>query len=191
MPYRLLIASVAALALALAPQAVAKGVDGATVCGVDTCASADRDDLGPELMGGTPAMPPTEAAPWYRATLEMGDGRPGGRVYDTFKVNVLPQAGLIRGRDGYGGSLWRKMSSQQQAIYRRLTSGIAPFPAQRLKGVAEPEPASGATSSATASADGDDSMPWVLIGAAAAALAAALWALGLARRRRASPASAA
>ena len=183
---RLLIAFTTVLALTLAPHAAAKGIDGATVCGVDACASADRGDLGPELMGGTPTMPPTEGGPWYRAELELGDGRPGGRVYETFRMRVLPESGYIRQRDGYGGWSWSEMSSGQQAIYLSLTSGIESFPAEELKGVAAPEPAP----PHSPSTDGGDSLPWILIGAAVAALAAALWALGIARRRRASPAGA-
>ena len=190
MPHRLLIAFTVVLAFALAPQAAAKGIEGATVCGTDGCASANRDDLGPALMGGTPTMPPTQAGPWYRAELELGDGRPGGRVFETFTVNVVPKSGYIRSRDGYGGSTWSDMSSAQQAIYLRLTNSLKPFPPSELKGVAEPEPASAATSPPAPVADGgDDLLPWALIAAAGVVLAAALWALGLARRRRASPAS--
>ena len=191
MSHRLLIALTVVIVLALAPQAAAKGIEGATVCGTDGCAPADRDDLGPALMGGTPTMPPTEAGPWYRAKLELGDGRPGGRVFETFTVNVVPKSGYIRSRDGYGGSTWSEMSSRQQAIYLRLTNSLKPFPASELKGVADPEPAPAVTPlPASPAADGsDDSLPWALIAAAGVALAAALWALGLARRRRATPAS--
>jgi len=191
MPYRLLTASIVVLALALAPQAAAKGIEGAHVCGVDTCASADRDDLGPALMGGTPAMPPTEAAPWYRAKLELGDGRPGGRVFETFTISVLPQTGYIRQRDGHGGWSWSEMSAAQQAIYLQLTRDLEPFPATELKGIAEPEPAQATAASPGPGAQneaggGSGALPWVIIGAAVAALAAA-GMLQRTRRRSAIP----
>ena len=194
MPYRLLFASIAVLALVFAPQAAAKGIDRATVCGVDACTSGDRDDLGPalmDLMGGTPTMPPTEAAPWYRAELEMGDGRPGGRVFDTFTINVLPQSGYIRMRDGYGGWSWSEMTSAQQAVYLRLTRGIEPFPATELTGIAEPEPTQATAASPGPGAQNDAgggsrALPWVILGAAVAALVAA-WMLQRTRRRSAIP----
>ena len=191
MPYRLLIASIAVFVLVLAPQAAAKGIEGATVCGVDACTSADRDDLGPALMGGTPTMPPTEAAPWFRAKLELGDGRPGGRVFETFAIDVLPESGYIRMRDGYGGSGWSEMTSAQQAIYQRLTQDLEPFPATELKGLAEPEPVQATAASPGPGAQNDagggsGALPWVIIGAAVAALVAA-WMLQRTRRRSAIP----
>jgi hypothetical protein len=138
---RLFVASVAVLALALVPQAGAKGIEKATVCGVDECVDADRDDLGPALLGGGYSSgPPAQAEPWYRARLRMGDGRPGGRIFETFTINVLPETGYIRSPDEYGGSMWTTMSNAQRTIYRRLTGGLAPLPAAELKGIPAPQP---------------------------------------------------
>lgn len=186
----LLLASAAIAALALtAGTAAAKGVEAATVCGADKCVDVGGDDITPALLeGGSPSDPPSNAHGWYRVRLEIGDGRPGGRVYETWTINVLPQSGYIRSRDGYGGSTWSDMSADQQAIYTSLTAGLEPLPAADLEGIpkrrppATPNPAPASPSPGPATDDdGGSAWPW-LIALVAGALAAS-YAIRLARRR--------
>ena len=183
------IAALAVAALALIPgTAAAKGLEKATVCGADHCAAVDEDNLTAALLeGGSPSDPPPHAQGWYRVRLALGDGRPGGRVFETFTINVLPQSGYIRSRQELGGSLWTDMSAEQQAVYQEATRYITPLPADDLKGLTNPKlPASNAAPPA-ALADDDEQVssgfPWLIVVGGVAGLGAATWALVLARRR--------
>jgi hypothetical protein len=191
----LLIASAVVVALSLITAvAAAKGVESATVCGATDCASVDDDRLSEELIfGASPSDPPPKAEAWYRVRLEMVGG--GGEAHDALTINVLPKSGYIRSRDQIGGSLWSDMSARQQAIYRRLTAGIDPLPADRLKDISNPKlPAANGTPPAPARPavedEGSSPAPWLIAAGALAALAGA--ALLLRRvRSRSAPAGAA
>ncbi len=192
---RLFVASVAVLGLALVPQAGAKGLEKATVCGGDECVSADQDDLTPALIGGGYSSgPPSEAEPWYRARLALGDGRPGGRTFETFTIVVLPDAGYIRSGDGYAGTMWTTMSGAQRAIYRRLTKGLTPLPAADLKGIPAPQPSAGdepvprdpAPADPAPADDGAGAWTWLVVAAAFATLIGAAALVRRGRRRSAA-----
>jgi hypothetical protein len=189
MPTRLsLVVALAVAALALVPgTAAAKGLEKATVCGADHCISVDDDNLTPALLeGGSPSGPPPQAQGWYRVQLALGDGRPGGRVFETFRINVLPQAGYIRSRQEFGGSLWSEMSAEQRAIYREVTRYITPLPADELKGLTNPKLPAANAAPPTPPADdeqGGTGFPWLIVVGGLAALGAVAWARALARRR--------
>jgi hypothetical protein len=184
-----LITALAIVVLALTPgAAAAKGVEQATVCGADHCVSVEDDDLTPALLeGGSPADPPSQPQGWYRVRLAIGEGRPGGRVFEHFTINVLPQSGHIRSRQQFGGSLWSDMSPEQQAIYRNLTRDLEPLPGDELKGLTNPKlPAANVAPPTLPAEDeeGSSGFPWVILVGGLAALGAVTWAaLALARRR--------
>lgn len=187
MPNRVFLALAAVSVLVLAPDAAAKGIERATICGIDACVTADQDDIGSTWLGdGSPRPSPSKAQPWYRAKLEMGDGRPGGRIFETFTVDVVLEADAIRSRDELGGSTWSSMSGAQRAVYRRLTAGLRPFPADQLKGVSNPSvPAANQAppEPPAAPAEDDNGFPWLIVLGGVAALAAIALAFGLARRQ--------
>ena len=178
----------ALLAIALVPaSAVAKGVTSAQVCGADACTTVDDDSLTPDLMNtGSPTDPPSHASGWYRVRLGIGDGE---RTFETFTINVVPKAGVIRSDQELGGAEWTEMTAAQQAVYGEATANLAPLPAAKLKGITNPpiRAADQAPPTAPATEDDGGGFPWalVIIASAIAALGVAMWALGLARRRRA------
>jgi hypothetical protein len=164
-----------ALAIWLLPAGVAaaKKPVSAKVCGPSECRTVkDRQTLIALTEGGPPADPPRSGAGWYtvRTTIEIDHGR-----RDHFSSAIVPSAGLLRGGDAGQGYAWMPVTAATARAYRRVTNGLAPFPAGTLKGVA-PGPAH------HANPDGGSSpLPWIGGGLVAIALA------GLLIRRRGLP----
>jgi hypothetical protein len=165
---RLAICTALAIWLVPAGVATAKKPVAAKVCGASECRTVkDHDTLMALTEGGPPAGPPRSGAPWYtvRTIIEIG---PDTR--DHFDSAIVPSVGLLRGRDG-SGYAWMPVSAAARSVYRRVTLGLAPFPAASLKGVAvaasprEADPGTGGSSSA---------LPWIGGGLLLVALAALL-----------------
>ena len=100
---RLLAIAVPAVLLLGAPvSAPAKGIMGATVCGVDGCKTVERVDEG-LLGGGAATSPPSAREPFVR--LEFRVGVPGHteRVRQLF----VPRPSSSSARTASGGHRWR------------------------------------------------------------------------------------
>ena len=170
MPRPPLLPIAAALLLATAAPAAAKGVVAATVCGPSECREVARPDLLQFMAeGGQPVAPPATPAAWYRATLTVG----GERVRDRFSVVVVPARRVIRGAEGD----WMPISAEAAAAYRNVMAGADAFPADTLPGFTR----SGA---APSSGGGDGPPAWPLAAAAVGVMGLTLLAM---RRRRAAP----
>jgi hypothetical protein len=173
---------VLALSLAPAGAAAAKEPVKAKVCGKSDCHTVkDRDALMALTEGGPPTDPPDRGAPWYsvRTTIEIDRGR-----RDSFSTAIVPSAGLMRGSDASEGYVWMPATPRAKLVYRRVTRGLAPFPADSLKGVGPPKVRVDEVVLPTEQAhhDGGSSpLPWIAGGVALLAL------VGLLIRRRGLP----
>ena len=132
----LVLAAIAALALAVAPAAVAKEIKQAQMCGADGCSTADDGDRAILVNGGPPRTPPT-AASFYTLRVEIDTG--GGHT-DRFEMTAVPERHALRASDG----TWLEMPPDVTAVVEKLAAGHRPFPAADLIGAApapEPRPA--------------------------------------------------
>ncbi|MEA2132095.1 MAG: hypothetical protein QOC68_4 [Solirubrobacteraceae bacterium] len=127
----LVLAAVAALALAVAPAAVAKEITKAEVCGADGCVSVDDADGRFALMEGGPPRTPPAAAPYYEVNMEM-DHRGGG-----FSYTAVPDRRAYRADDGG----WYEMPPAMVVLVAKAAARSRAFPAAGLIGAAPaPEP---------------------------------------------------
>jgi hypothetical protein len=180
--------AVAALAATAPSHALAKQIDGLTVCGADGCHAVERA-IGQSLheVGGTALAAVPRAAQHYRLILKMGDGH---RTFGESRVIYVPSAQAIGG-DGS----WSRIDTGAARKLAHALAGRTPLPATALaKDVAAittagtslpPEvtlPPAPATTSAAASAGGGVS--WWLLGGGALAIVAALAFIGNAQLRR-------
>jgi hypothetical protein len=166
--------------LVLAGGAAAKELESAKVCGASECRTVtDRAALIALMEGGTPTDPPAPHA-FYRAELRVrGDGE-----IATYPVVILPDAGLMRGGSAADGYSWMPVPAKSARLYRRITRGLEPLPAAKLRGLrpwkprvdevvlppAEPDPTT-------------SSLAWPWIVSALAAAAVLVVAVGRLRRR--------
>ena len=135
----LVLAAIAALALAVAPAAMAKEIKKAQLCGTDGCTTADDGDRAILVNGGPPRKPPG-AAPFYTLRVEIDTG--GGHS-DGFEMTAVPERHALRASDG----TWLEMPPDVAAVIEKLAAGHRPFPAADLIGAApapEPRPAAAA-----------------------------------------------
>jgi hypothetical protein len=128
----LVLAAIAALALAVAPAAVAKEITKAEVCGADGCTSVDDADGRLALTeGGPPRTPPT-AAPYYEVKMEM-DHSGGG----AFSYTAVPDRRAYRADDGG----WYEMPPAMVVAVAKAAARNRALPAAGLIGAAPaPEP---------------------------------------------------
>ena len=168
----LVLAAIAALALAVAPAAMAKEIKQAQLCGTDGCATADDGDHAVLVNGGPPRTPPT-AAPYYDVRLTVAEGDQNA----TWSFAAVPARHAMRADDG----TWMQMAPDASALVTKTAAGRKPYPASEMVGWAaapdpKPEPAS------------TDSPLWpegvivALIALGAAFVARAVWLRGAARR---------
>jgi hypothetical protein len=179
------------LPIAGAAPAGAKEVAHAKVCGPSDCREVkDHDEQLALIEGGPPTAPPPKASPWYKAVVTIrGDGeRP------TFTTALLPAAGLVRGDSEYGGYTWMSIAQDNASTVRKMTRGLEPFPAAKLRGLDAAAPKAQVSEVVlpdppkAASDGGSTALPWLLGGVAAAAALGAT-AIYFVRRRRGLPPS--
>jgi MYXO-CTERM domain-containing protein len=174
------------LSLVVAADAAAKEVVAAKICGPSDCRETRNHRMLEAFMEGGPSTLPPNPAPWYRVETRIDEGDSGFQASSV----VVPSASMIRGDDNIGGYMsWVRISPATVRVYRKLTRGIAPFPARKLRGL-EPPPAKvdevvlpphpNRQPAAVAKDDGGSPLPW--IGGGIALLAAG--GLVLVRRRR-------
>jgi hypothetical protein len=128
---------VLALSLVPAGAAAAKEPVKAKVCGASECRTVkDRDALMAITEGGPPTDPPKHGAEWYSVlmTIQIGDDE-----FDHFRSAIVPSLGLLRGSDPSEGFVFMPATDRAAREYRRVTHGLAPFPADTLKGVGTPK----------------------------------------------------
>ena len=172
---RLTICIVLTLSLVPAGAAAAKKPVAAKVCGPSDCRTVkDREALMALTEGGPPTDPPDRASGWYsvRMTIEIDHGR-----RDSFPLVIVPGAGLMRGGDAGQGYAWMPVAPTAVREYRRVTRGLAPFPAGALKGVGPPRVRVDEVVLPRAEAEpdgGSSPLPWIAGGVVLLALAGAL-----------------
>jgi hypothetical protein len=174
-----------ALVLALAAPAGAKELSAARACDAEDCNRATAASELRALQRQNPAAPPDRRAPFHRVRMTITE--PGGASFG-YTVAYVPALGLVREQPSTNGeSFWTKPSPRAIAVLDRLTRGLEPIPARRLRGIAP-------AAVAAASAPADPAPPvdttgggasWLLVLVAPVAAAAA-WA---ARRRQTRAAS--
>jgi hypothetical protein len=186
----LLLATVAVLAAIAAPPAAhAKEIAKVELCGQGGhCRAYDESDFKSLMFLAQdtgPTDPPAAAAPWYRVRFTVDEREHGGGL-ETWSVAYVPSAGLLRVRDEYGFT-WVGMNERAAGAFRRAARGLPSLPAAELRGAGgEPREARVDEVFRVAPESVDAArMPWgwIVAGAGGAALAAALLA-GLMRRRR-------
>lgn len=173
------------LLLLAASPAAGKEVSKAKVCGANGCHEVkDRGLLAALPEGGPPAPPPKHPSGWYRATLTVrGDG-----AHDRFSVQVVLGSRYFGG--GYdpeaGRYMWSHMADNTVAAYRRITRGLEPFPASRLRGLHQPPLETRVMEVVAPPADPEPAgFPWLWtgLGAAVVALLGAASVTAVRRRR--------
>jgi hypothetical protein len=133
---RLTICIVLTLSLVPAGVAAAKKPVSAKICGPSDCRTVkDSDSLMALTEGGPPSDPPQHGSGWYsvRMTIQTGPDQ-----HERFSMAIVPGAGLLRGGDASAGYAWMEATPRGLREYRRVTRGLAPFPARELKAVGPP-----------------------------------------------------
>jgi hypothetical protein len=169
------------LVLVPAGGAAAKELESAKVCGASDCRTiTDHKALIALVEGDLPVSPPDPSA-FYRVAVRVrGDGE-----IATLRVVIVPSLGLMRGGTPADGYTWMPVPAESLRLQRRMTRGLEPLPASKLRGLeprkarvdevvlppAEPEPEPTASSLA---------WPWIL----SALGGAAVLALAVSRLRR-------
>jgi hypothetical protein len=184
---RLITCVVLALPLALSAQAAAKEVVSAKVCGAGDCRTVkDHDQLIALQEGGPPTDPPDKGQPSYTARLRV---RGDDDELFSFRVGLVPSAGLIRGENDDGTYSWLPVSDRAVRSFREMTRGLEPFAPRKLRGLGPGETAQARVDEVftvdaprAAPDEGGSAVPWIAAALAAAALLGG--ALGWTRHRR-------
>ena len=166
--------AVALLVLVPAAPAGAKELSAARACDADGCrAITDRDELR-ALMDMSPAAAPTRRAPFHAVRMTISEPSGGGFHY---AVQYVPALGLVRERPSGGDTLWLEPSTRGIEVLDRLTRGLEPVPARRLRGIAPDTVTAAAAPTAAPSppASRGGGPGWLLV-LVAPLLAVAAWA---------------
>ena len=131
----LVLLAIAAVALGPAAAASAKEISAVKVCGADGCHDVTDQATMAVTDGGPPTAWPDEATPFYRVKIsvkgENGETVPG------WSFQCVPSAEKIQFEDG----TWGNPPSTTMDELDKLTRGIDPLPAARLKLPAPVQPA--------------------------------------------------
>jgi MYXO-CTERM domain-containing protein len=189
--------ALAASAALLVPStgASAKEITSMKVCGKDGCKRIDLStaqrfhDLG-GLEGSPMSGARAKLGPYYRMVVGLGDDR--GHTVGRFATAYLPRERAAIPLDGRPDPHWVKLSDSAARGLRRLTGGLAPIPARRLRATLGSTTAdfSGALPpevrqpwAKASDEDPDGSLPKPLVAGAPAALLLGLGLIWLRRRR--------
>ena len=107
-----------ALALAVAPAAVAKEITKAEVCGPDGCSAVGGRRVAPILANGGPPRTPPTAAPYYDVRLTMAEGDENS----TWSFAAVPARHAMRADDG----TWMEMPPDMAALVTKTAAGRKP-----------------------------------------------------------------
>jgi hypothetical protein len=144
------------------------------------------------MVGSSPAGPPAGQADWYSVRGTVRAHPTQGEDFEPFTVReaYVPSAGLLRVRAEGGGFAWLDVSRRYEAAMRKATAGLAPRPAERLRGlaVAPVEAKVHKVVPAPVRERADEPWGWIALAAGAAGLIAALGLRAL-RRGRTVPAT--
>ncbi len=184
----LVLLAVAAVALGPAASAPAKEIASVKLCGAGGCRDVTDRATHAAVDGGPLASAPETASPFYRVKVRIKAD--GGRTVPGWSSLWVRAAGRLQAGDG----TWMEPGAATVAGLKRLTRGLEPLPASRLRlppAVVAPPP-TGAPAPAAPPADGGlPAAVWALIAAGALGLAYTLARAGAAlaaRRRGAAPA---
>jgi hypothetical protein len=166
--------AIAAAALALAPAAPAgaKEPTSAQACDADLCNTVTNKGALRALQEQAPAKAPQRAAPFYRVRTTISAG-PDEEF--RFTTAYVPSLRLLRDYEPATGYLWLTPSPRATRVLERLTRGLEPIPARRLRGVATDAPSTNAATPPAPPGDGGG-MPWFLILVPVVVVAGGAWA---------------
>jgi len=177
----LVLLAIAAAALGPAATAAAKEIASVKVCGADGCQDVtDRTSMA-ITDGGPPTAWPDEKSPFYRVKISVkGED---GQVVPGWTFQWIPAAQKVQFEDG----TWGNPPSTAMDELTRVTRGVAPLPASKLR-LPEPVKPAEIVAPHKAPPPADDGLPaivWVFLAAGAAGLLALLarGAAGLLGRR--------
>lgn len=171
----------AALAVAVAPLAGAKGLEDARACGPGGCASLSHEAALAVFGGGPPASAPRGPVPFYELRARMFDpAAEDGRGPEVTTI-VVPSRRLVRTEDG----AWTRAQAPAVRALRREARSVEPFAPRRFDGVAERRPAESRVGGGSGAGSGSGTLAVVFGALVVAAAGVALTTT--ARRRRAAP----
>jgi hypothetical protein len=123
------VAAAAVASLLVASSAQAKGPESATACGAARCLTIERPP--PALLdwgGGTAARPPAPG-PYYRLSVRFAESAGESVVWYVPGKGSSAFAGIA------GTSELHRLGAPARAAFARLTHGVAPFAAPRIRAV--------------------------------------------------------
>ena len=171
----------AALLLAAAPVAQAKGVQSVELCGVSGCTTTHERSIGVAFAESSAGGPPSRPAPFVRALVSFHEDVPPGQdpPEDPPVVSVdfllIPGQNLIRAPEDSG---WRRI--EDHGGLPKFLARVRPYPARRFPAWARRGLSAHPVSRAAATSVAHAGFPWLPLLGAAAGLAVAV-ALGLRR----------
>jgi hypothetical protein len=168
----------AAAAVLLPASAQAKELVAARACDSDGCRTITAAGALRGMQEGQPADPPGKGAPFYRVHMRVDV--PGGNDF-RYTLAYVPSSGLLRVDGQFGRYDWLAATPSGRRGFERLTRGLQPVPARRLRGVgagnALPTAQVDEVVSPPASPDDGGGFPWaLLLIPGGLALAGAAWA---------------
>ena len=169
-------AAAALLVLLPAAPAGAKELSAARACDADGCRTVTDGDELRALMDMSPSAAPARRAPFHPVRMTISE--PSGSEFH-YAVQYVPALGLVRERPDGGDTLWLEPSTRGIEVLDRLTRGLEPVPARRLRGIAPDATTAVAAPSGPRSPSPPDSggggQGWLLV-LIAPVVAAAAWA---------------
>jgi hypothetical protein len=168
----------AAAAAALLPAAAhAKELASARACDADGCQTITAAATLRGMQDGRPTDAPAQGAPFYRVRMRVEI--PGEKDY-RYTLAYVPSGGLLRVEGQFDRYDWLAATPSGKRGFDRLTRGLEPLPAGKLRGVGvdESEPVAKVDEVVKPPATAPDSggFPWaVLLIPIALALAGAAW----------------
>jgi hypothetical protein len=112
------------LVLVVVPEARAKGIDSATVCGASGCVALDEPPQALLDWAGTAPRTPPPPGPFYRVTFHVSPGDPGWRVW-----YVPPVDGSSAFAGNAGERELHPLDVVARAAFAATTRDIDPYPA--------------------------------------------------------------
>jgi hypothetical protein len=153
----------AAALLALVPGAAhAKELASARACDDDGCRTITAKGQLRGMEEGEPTSGPAKGAPFYRVHMRV---RIEGQKDSRFTLVYVPSGALLRVQGQYGGYDWLAATPNGRRGFERLTRGLEPLPARRLRGVGADAaaPVAQVDEVVAPPTPGDGGFPWTVI----------------------------
>lgn len=120
----LLTLTAAIMALAVSPEAGAKGVRSATLCGIGTCRVLPVSTFSNQIFAGYVRPGPSEPVRYYRGSLRYIQG-------GSIRVIFVPSQGLVKWITPTG-STWRTVPEYPLRRLRASLASVRPLGPSRL-----------------------------------------------------------